>query len=135
MSPCSRATSPENTICYPPSDHANCPITDIKIVDEFEAVNYYQVLGYELAGPIGEKFMIYSRFHGDNLPISTTKLDGMPCLNKDQSVSIVGPHHDLEIETQNVCTEYKGFLDGYNHIYDPRYKQLDMQISEYDLQI
>ena len=30
--PCSSKTSVENTICYPPADHALCPITSMKFV-------------------------------------------------------------------------------------------------------
>ena len=54
--PCSRFTSPENTICVEPSVAENgilsdCPITEIKLVDPDEAEQldpaYYKILDFK----------------------------------------------------------------------------------------
>ena len=38
LEPCSNKTSAENTVCYPPEEHAtSCPITDLKIIEVDQA--------------------------------------------------------------------------------------------------
>ena len=73
--PCSRITSPENTICIEPGDSesdilSRCPITEIKLVDPNEAdqldTTHYKVLDFK------SWKLVYSKDRVDSLPIQTT---------------------------------------------------------------
>lgn len=86
--PCSPATSPENTICQPPEDHADkCPITEILFVTGAEIAPYQQNPTYTVKPIPGGwvDYLVYSKTSSDNLPITTTKVEAEnPCTYPDR---------------------------------------------------
>ena len=83
LKPCSNSTRPENTICYPPDELHKCPLTDIRFVSEYEAI-YFQQQGYTVEKAYSDTYLISSRTHGDNLPLMTTVIDTIPCLDPNE---------------------------------------------------
>ena len=58
--PCVQNASPDKTLCYPASQHAQkCPITDIDIVTPSN-VNSYTSLGYSSISLNSEHILVYS---------------------------------------------------------------------------
>lgn len=85
--PCSEATSADNTVCYPPASHETlCPITDIFIADgeygeSLKNNTSYTVIDYHDDEFSNKRFMVYSKNLTDNLPIMRTAIDKHPCMN------------------------------------------------------
>ena len=84
--PCSEATSPENTVCYPPKFHTKlCPITWMEFV-QFEEIDKYRYEKYEDAVKslsmftikpfiLGVNFLVASKWKADSLPLVTTAVE------------------------------------------------------------
>ena len=73
------ANSAENTVCYPQEELANCPITEIAIVnqthgDSLKNDDAYTVVDYKTSDE-SKRYLVYSKTVKDSLPITTTVLD------------------------------------------------------------
>ena len=88
-------TSIQNTICYPEDQHIEkCPITEIFIADQNtgnllkESGGTSVVLDYRVDDPT-RRYLVYSKYSKDNLPLTTTALDTRPCINPTQTSSLL----------------------------------------------
>ena len=87
---CSDATSAENTICYPKSQtNYVCPITDLRFVLTSSVPSYNTGADgkvkdtYKSVEFNSTTSLIYSTKVGDNLPISSQRLDYATCMDPD----------------------------------------------------
>ena len=131
--PCSKNTSPENTICVEPGATENgisndCPITEIKLVDPIEANQldpaYYKVLDFK------QWKLVYSKDRVDSLPIQATQLaESTPCFHQSQTERTKQDFYWLERDRHHsTCQEYGGYSR------DHRYDMIgEYKISEFDL--
>ena len=67
------------------SSTIKCPITDLRFVSEYEALNYYAVKDYTVEQVYDDTYMVYSKKHGDNLPLLSPILEVNPCLNRHEN--------------------------------------------------
>ena len=96
-SPCSSHTSAEHTICS--SLPQDCPITDIKIVQATDTAHYgdYVTERLQKVNDTHSWWLLYSTTVGDNLPLTTFKIDQYNCLRPDQKQTYIGQDsHPLE---------------------------------------
>ena len=76
--------------------------------------------------------LVTSKMVGDNLPLSTLKVEFKPCLNQnDLSQSPSTMYYTLEADRQRPDCQ---LMDGFTEAYDPRYTTLDESVIEYDVQ-
>lgn len=81
---CSKSTSLEHTVCYPPDEmDTKCPITDLKIVQNKD-LRSYPKSSYKRRTFNSTSTLVYSKTKGDNLPIGTTKVEHRPCAKPNQ---------------------------------------------------
>ena len=76
--PCSNATAPLNTICYPLERHDLCPVTQIFIANEAQGIDLKNNEAYTVLDLIENdsqnRFLVYSKLQ-DNPPIVKTAYD------------------------------------------------------------
>lgn len=107
--PCSASTSPENTLCYPEADLANCPITGM-------------TLNSAMAVTLSK--------NADSLPITSFKVEAKPCAKPDeQSKDEKAEYHPFENGDDNECTEDKMS----KKTFDDRYAKLTT-VNQFQLQ-
>ena len=83
----------------------------------------YTILDYDIKR---QHYLVYSKNIKNNLPITTTAIDRMPCLNPKKTSSQTR-FYPMEIERTDVCKEHGTFS------YDPRYHLVGDSISEFDI--
>ena len=66
--PCSNATSPDNTLCYPPNElTSSCPITEIKFDFQKNLVSYQG--DYKKMAISADRSVIFTKTMADSLPV------------------------------------------------------------------
>jgi hypothetical protein len=129
---CSTATSLENTICVNKSKTADCPITFAKFVTVADAAATYSDTAYTVQEVDKEYKFVTSKTKGDNLPLTSFKIEEKPCLNnKDTSRATTSTFYPLENDRNAAnCS----IVDQFNERYDTRYVNMGIKVSEYDVQ-
>jgi len=81
--PCSTATSKENTVCINKTRDKTkeCPITYMKFVTISEAATMDDDPDYKIYTVDDEHSFVTSKFKGDNLPLTSFKVEKKPCLD------------------------------------------------------
>ena len=129
---CSPKTSNSNTICIATNKKADCPITFAKFIKTSEKSKYSDTAKYKVHKVDSEHEFVTSKVEGDNLPLTSFKVEKKPCLDSsDTSKSGSTVFYPLEND-KNVpdCVNVKQF----NEMYDSRYADMGMEISEYEVQ-
>ena len=130
---CSPATSNSNTICVASSKKSTeCPITFAKFIKASEKSKYHDTAKYKVHKVDSEHSFVTSKVVGDNLPLTSFKVEKKPCLDSgDTSKSSATVFYPLEID-RNVhdCDTVKQF----NEKFDSRYTDMGLDISEYEVQ-
>lgn len=90
--PCSWKTSPENTVCYRPEDHAtSCPITGVGFFKKNKSVSpqlesYFDSYGgWTIKEAFPGYYIFYTRLEIDALPITKVKYTHKPCMDPVQA--------------------------------------------------
>ena len=80
---CVKNASPENTICYPPSDlNQMCPITSIDIVDTLQTQSY-EASGYSVIRLNNNQALIYSK-NTNMMPPTSIRVEFKPCMGAEK---------------------------------------------------
>ena len=101
FAPSSTATSKGNTVCIQSTKDKKkeCPVTLMKFISKLEKVTYAADPDYHLAEVDDDHSFIWSKTVGDNLPLSSFKVEGKPCLDPhDTSLTAVQKFYPLEYD-------------------------------------
>ena len=128
---CSQATSPENTICYDVDQgpEKTCGITDLQFIENKDrgawTAKQYSITAFNSTSDI-----VFSKKHGDNLPITQTKLEYKPCMSpKDNSISPSQASVVYPAEYTDSCV----YEPNTKKVNDPRYAQNGLKTNQYEL--
>lgn len=130
---CSTETSADNTVCVETSKKSDCPFTMAKFVTVAEQSTYASdTTNYQVYPVDKEYVMVTSKTKGDNLPLTSFKIEERPCLdNRDVSISPTAMFYPLE---NDILTKGCRIVSQFNTFVDDRYTDLGRKISEYDVQ-
>lgn len=131
---CSAATSKGHTVCISKTKDKkkDCPITEMKFVPQLDGQNYALDPDYEVYPVDDDYSFITSKTKGDNLPITSLKVERMPCLDpKDTSMAPAERFYPLENDRNSHDCD---LIEQYGERYDKRYTDLGLTISEYEVQ-
>ena len=79
---CSAKTSAENTVCYPPAEHAtSCPITSIDVVSGSEAL-LRQQQNQTVINLTSQQGLVYSKTD-DAMAPTTIRVENKPCMSSE----------------------------------------------------
>ena len=90
FSPCSTVTSKGNTVCIQDTKDKKkeCPVTSMKFISKTEDLAYQQDADWQWAEVDDDYSFVWSKTEGDNLPLTSFKVEGTPCLDpKDTSLT------------------------------------------------
>lgn len=104
----------------------------MKFVPTSDLKTYNSTADYTVHEVDDEYSFVTSKTVGNNLPITSFKLEDKPCLDsKDMSVAANRQFYPLEVDNRyNGCQTVQQF----NEKFDTRYTDLGLKISEYDVQ-
>lgn len=134
--PCSNLTGPENTVCYPQDQHEkSCPVTEILFVSEDSIAPYqgdpatYRI--QEVVFGTEKEYFVTSKNSTDNLPITTTSLEGgNPCIHPGD-ISNQGFYYPLENDRLKSSCQFDEDLAT---SIDTRFSDTGGWTTEWDLQ-
>ena len=131
--PCSPATSKGNTVCIQKSKDKSkdCPITLMKFVTDSE-VSAYNSTDYKIYKVDDDHSFVTSKTKGDNLPLTSFKLERQPCLDP-HDISLAPGQRFYPLERDRFLHDCS-IVPQYGEKYDKRYKDLGLKISEYEVQ-
>ena len=134
FSPCSADTSFENTICVSNTKlTTDCPIITALFVKTSDySTSTYPTADYNVYEVDDDYKFITSTTKGDNLPLTSFKLETKPCLDhNDVSRATNAVFYPLERDRLiQDCQDVEQFSERY----DTRYTDLGLEITEYDVQ-
>lgn len=96
---CSTETSIDNTVCITAAKKdADCPFTMAKFVSQSDRSTYdNDINNYKVYAVDEDYVMVTSKTKGDNLPLTTFKIEDKPCLDdRDISISATTQFYPLE---------------------------------------
>jgi len=134
--PCSNSTSPENTVCYPLDQfERSCPVTQILFVKEDQIATYqsdtatYRIQEVEFGTE--KEYFVTSKNSTDNLPITTTSVEGgNPCIHPGD-ISNQPFYYPLENDRLKSSCQYDDVLET---SIDTRYNETGGWTTEWALQ-
>lgn len=131
--PCSTDTNLEHTVCISKSrtKAKECPITFMKFIAKEDETKYAGA-DYTIQEVDEDHSFVYSKTKGNNLPYTSVNLESKPCLDPiEMSVATTAQFYPLERDRNtNDCD----VVEQYGEAYDPRYENLGLSISEYEVQ-
>ena len=132
--PCSPSTSKGNTVCIKKTADKtkDCPFTLMKFVTVSDARTYSNSTDYKVYEVNDDYSFVVSKTKGDNLPLTSFKVERQPCLDpKDHSLAPGQRFYPLERDRHiHDCS----IVPQYGEKYDKRYTDLGIKISEYEVQ-
>lgn len=109
--PCSRYTSPENTLCYPESElEGSCPITYVSFFEGTpdDQPAEYTTFALGKRGKTPSLSLAYTRTLANNLPLTSFLIESTPCLLPYQNYTQQAEKHyplDRDQDYPSECSE------------------------------
>jgi len=125
-SACSKATSPEYTICQ--ADMSLCPITFMQFVP-VNATASLDPAVYQVMAVNSDYSFVTSKTVGDNLPLASFRVESEPCLDPTET-SVGFQQKFYPFEADNITMTGCSVVEQYNKQYDPRFIDLKLTITE-----
>uniref|UniRef100_A0A7S3MKJ6 Uncharacterized protein n=1 Tax=Favella ehrenbergii TaxID=182087 RepID=A0A7S3MKJ6_9SPIT len=132
--PCSAATSKGNTVCIQSTKDKSktCPITLMKFISKADELTYKNDSDYKVEEVNDDYSFIWSKTKGDNLPLTTFKVEGKPCLDPHDT-SLAPGQQFYPLERDRLLHDCS-IVEQYGERHDKRFTDMGLTISEYDVQ-